>query len=233
MVDRAWPQAIPRNRPSARQPADHQAAETVRVTGTRVMAIGDSVMLASAPELAHALPGIFINAKVSRTMLAGVSIIDQLARTHRLRRVVIVGLGSNGPVTADQVRQLRAAVGHRWLLLINTFVPRSWQHEVNTTLATAAKRYPNVLLVNWFPAILHHPHLLWSDNIHPQLIGGRLYAKVVRAVVLSALHERPRLRGPQRRHAPRPTASFCAPVTPRCTRERWRRGETPGLRAGP
>jgi hypothetical protein len=178
---------------------------SVRVMGTRVMAIGDSVMLASAPELAQALPGIYISAKVSRAMIKGVSIVDQLARTHRLRRVVIVGLGTNGPVTADQIRQLRAAVGHRWLLLVNTFVPRSWQHEVNATLATAAKRYPNVLLVNWFAAILHHQNLLWSDNIHPQPIGGRLYAKVVRGVVLSALHKRPRLNRPKRRHAPPPT----------------------------
>jgi hypothetical protein len=187
------------------RPPDVKPPKPVRVTGTRVMAIGDSVMLASAPELAQALPGIYINAKVSRAMIAGVSILDQLARTHRLRRVVIVGLGTNGPVTADQISRLRAAVGHRWLLLVNTFVPRSWQHEVNTTLATAAKRYPNVLLVNWFAAILHHQNLLWSDNIHPQPIGGRLYAKVVRAVVVSALHERPRLRRPKRQHAPPPS----------------------------
>ena len=68
-----------------------------------------------------------------------------------------------------------------------------------------AKRYPNVLLVNWFAAILHHQNLLWSDNIHPQPIGGRLYAKVVRAVVVSALHERPRLHRPKRQHAPPPS----------------------------
>jgi peptidoglycan/LPS O-acetylase OafA/YrhL len=174
----------------------------VLVTGARVMAIGDSVMLASAPELAQALPGIYINAKISRAMLAGISIVDQLASTHRLRGVVIVGLGTNGPVTADQIRQLRAAVGDRWLLLINTFVPRSWEHEVNTTLASAAKRYPNVLLINWFAAILHHQNLLWSDDIHPQPVGGTLYAKVVRSAVLRALHQRPRLHRPARRHAP-------------------------------
>jgi hypothetical protein len=52
---------------------------------------------------------------------------------------------------------------------------------------------------------LHHQNLLFSDDIHPQPIGGRLYAKVVRAVVLSALHKRPRLRRPQRRHAPPPS----------------------------
>lgn len=174
----------------------------VRVVGTRVMAIGDSVMLASAPELAQALPGIYINAKVSREIIAGIGIVHQLARNKRLRRVVIVGLGTNGPVTAEQIRRLRAAVGDRWLILINTFVPRSWEHEVNTTLAGAASRYPNVLLVNWHAAIEHHQGLLWSDDIHPQPIGGKLYAKVVRSVVLRALRRRPRLMRSEPRHVP-------------------------------
>ncbi|HXL16264.1 MAG TPA: hypothetical protein VN961_01950, partial [Streptosporangiaceae bacterium] len=106
------------------------------------------------------------------------------------------------PITASQVSQLRTAVGDRWLVLINTFVPRSWEHEVNSTLARAASRYPNVLLVNWHSAIEHHQSLLWNDNIHPQPVGGKLYAKVVRKVVLSALAKQPRLREPKRRHVP-------------------------------
>jgi peptidoglycan/LPS O-acetylase OafA/YrhL len=170
----------------------------VHVPGARVMAIGDSVMLASAPELAASMPGIYINAKVSRAMIAGISIVDQLARDKRLRRVVIVGLGTNGPITSSQIRQLRGAVGDRWLVLINTFVPRSWEHEVNTTLARAARRYPNVLLVNWHNAIEHHQGLLWGDDIHPQPVGGKLYAKAVRKVVLHALHKRPGLSVPHR-----------------------------------
>jgi hypothetical protein len=92
-----------------------------------------------------------------------------------------------------QVRALRAAVGDRWLVLINTFVPRSWEHEVNTALARAAKRYPNVLLVNWYDTIVHRQGLLWNDDIHPQPVGGRLYAKIVRDVVLHALNRQPRL----------------------------------------
>ncbi|MGN6791681.1 MAG: acyltransferase family protein [Streptosporangiaceae bacterium] len=170
----------------------------IRAPGAKVMAIGDSVMLASAPELAAAIPGIYINAKVSRFMFGGISIVDRLARQNRLRKVVIVGLGTNGPVTARQVRALRAAVGDRWLVLVNTFVPRSWEHEVNATLARAAKRYPNVLLVNWHNAIVGRQRLLWSDDIHPQPVGGKLYAKVVRTVVLHALRNQPRLSVPRR-----------------------------------
>lgn len=164
----------------------------VRYLGSKVMSIGDSVMLASAPELAESMPGIYINAKVSRAMIAGVALVQHLAASKRLRRVVIVGLGTNGPVALSQIQQLRRAIGaHRWLVLVNTFVPRPWENEVNTTIAEAAHRYPNVLLVNWHKAIEHHTDLLWSDGIHPMPIGGKLYAKVVRAVVVKALRHHP------------------------------------------
>ncbi len=165
----------------------------VRVLGSKVMMIGDSVMLASAEGLYQALPGVYVNAMVSRAMIAGVILVQQLQAEHRLRPILIVGLGTNGPITLEQINQLRAAIGpHRWLLLINTFVPRPWQDEVNWTIGLAVRRYPNVLLVNWHNAIEHHTNLLWSDGIHPMPIGGIFYAKVVRAVVIKALRHPPR-----------------------------------------
>jgi peptidoglycan/LPS O-acetylase OafA/YrhL len=166
-------------------------APSRRVPGFKIMAIGDSVMLASAPELERTLPGIYIDAKISRSMIAGVAIVQQLAAARRLRSIVIVGLGTNGPVSSYQIRQLRTAIGRRWLVLINVFEQRPWAQEVNTTLAAAASRYSNVLLVNWCVAIEHRTRLLWGDGIHPQPSGGKLYAKVVRAVVLAALRGRP------------------------------------------
>ena len=49
------------------------------IPGRQVTAIGDSVMLASAPQLRAALPGIYIDAQVSRQMTAGLAEIDSLA----------------------------------------------------------------------------------------------------------------------------------------------------------
>jgi peptidoglycan/LPS O-acetylase OafA/YrhL len=173
-----------------------------RVAGRKVLAIGDSVMLAAAPELERTLPGIYIDAKVSRAMIAGVAMVRRLAAIDRLRPVVIVALGTNGPVAPDQIRALRTAIGDRWLVLVNVFEQRPWEHEVNTTLAAAASRYRNVLLVNWHAAIEHRTRLLWSDGIHPQPSGGWVYARVVRAVVLAALRSghpgRPHPRRPRR-----------------------------------
>jgi peptidoglycan/LPS O-acetylase OafA/YrhL len=201
----SWIRAVGKGpfRPGA--PAHHQPA--LRFPGTRVIAIGDSVMLASAPELAEELPGIYVNAQVSRAMIAGVAIVQGLARDRHLRPVLVVGLGTNGPITIYQVQQLRAAIGDRWLILVNTFVPRPWGQEVNSTMVTAIRRFPNVLMVNWHAAIEHHTNLLWSDGIHPQPSGGLLYAKTVRAVVLRALSRHPELRWPKPKPAP-PSAGF-------------------------
>ena len=198
-LDHAWRQDGPLPVRPAGVPAAHLVHRFIP-SGHDVLAIGDSVMLASAPELAQALPGIYINAQVSRAMIAGVGIIQQMARSGRLRRVVIVGLGTNGPIALSQIEQLRAAIGdHRWLLLVNTFVPRPWEQEVNDTIVAAARRYPNVLMINWHNAIEHHTNLLWGDGIHPQPIGGVLYAKVVRAVVARALRTPPPVPAPPAR----------------------------------
>jgi peptidoglycan/LPS O-acetylase OafA/YrhL len=173
----------------------HVHVVAVHNIGSKVMSIGDSVMLASLIGLTDAMPGIYVNAEVSRAMIAGIVLLQNLAREHRLRQIVVVGLGTNGPITLDQINQLRQIIGpHRWLLLVNTFVPRFWENEVNSTIYEAVHKYPDVMLINWHKAIEHHTDLLYSDGIHPMPIGGKLYAKTVKAVVIKALQHKPSVR---------------------------------------
>jgi lysophospholipase L1-like esterase len=168
------------------------------VTGAKVTAIGDSVMLASAQQLHSQLRGIYIDAAVSRQLSAGLAAVQALARRGELRQVVVVGLGTNGTVTGGQVRQLRAAIGpHRWLVLINTYEARPWQDEVNAMLAAAARRYPRVLLVDWHAAITDRTRLLWDDGVHPRPSGAALYARLVKAAVRAAAAGQPQAGQPQ------------------------------------
>jgi len=154
------------------------------ISGARVTAVGDSVMLAAAPELRKALHGIYIDASVSRQMSAGLQTITSLARQGLLRQVVVVGLGTNGPVTSQQIHALLADVGsHRKLVLVNTFEPRSWEGEVNQTLDATVRAHPDVVLANWRKAIENRTGLLWGDHVHPRPPGARLYAHVVAAAV--------------------------------------------------
>jgi len=153
------------------------------VRGWQVTAIGDSVMLAAAAQLQAALPGVYIDAQVSRQMQTGLALVRRLAARGRLRRVVVVGLGTNGTVTSGQLRQLRAVLGPgRRLVLINTYEARPWEHEVNAAIA-AARRYPDVVMADWHHAIEHRTGLLWPDGVHPRPAGARLYARVVAAAV--------------------------------------------------
>src|SRR5699024_9709884 len=66
--------------------------------GETMTAVGDSVMLASAPALQEKFPGITIDAKVSRFVADAPDILRVLADNGTLGRYVIVGLGTNGPV---------------------------------------------------------------------------------------------------------------------------------------
>jgi peptidoglycan/LPS O-acetylase OafA/YrhL len=177
--------------PAPRTPAPGTSAAALasaRVPGGQVTAIGDSVMLASAPELQNALRGISIDAQVDRQVSAGLGLVQQLARTGRLRHVLVFALGTNGSFTAAQLHQLLAIIGpSRELVLVNTYEARSWEAADNRLIGTAANRYPNVFLANWFATIEHRTSLLWPDQVHPQPSGARLYAHTVAAAVRNAL----------------------------------------------
>jgi hypothetical protein len=154
------------------------------VTGSMVTAIGDSVMLASAQALQTVLPGIYIDAVVSRQMSAGVQVVQQLAASGQLRPILLLGLGTNGNMSTSEINQVRAAIGpNRWLVLINTYEPRPWEDRVNAMIDGAAQDDPHVLLVNWYGAIGNHTNMLREDDVHPLPPGAVLYAQLIKSVV--------------------------------------------------
>jgi lysophospholipase L1-like esterase len=145
-------------------------------------------MIASAAALNATLPGIYINGEVSRAMVNGLAVIQTLAARHQLRHYVVVGLGTNGPVSAAQVRQLRHLIGpNRDIILINTFGPMPWESSVNTVLDAAGRHTARVSLADWHAAIAGHTSLLWPDRIHPQPAGARVYARIVLAAIAAQL----------------------------------------------
>ena len=105
----------------------------------------------------------------------------------RFHWMVIVGLGTNGGVSTGQVRQLMRVVGSkRKVILVNTFVPLSYEHDTNNVLAATARTYPNAVLADWYQAASGHTSLLWPDRIHPQPPGAALYAAIIKAAVAQA-----------------------------------------------
>ena len=176
------------NRVPHRRHRDRAPAVRARAAGRQVFAVGDSVMLASATQLQRALPGIALDAQVSRQVSTGVTVVQQLAASGQLRPVVVFALGTNGTFSLGEMRQLIAAIGpHRKLVLVSTYEARPWESGNNRLITAAARRHRNVILANWYTTIEHRTNLLWSDEVHPQPPGARLYAHMVAAAVGAAL----------------------------------------------
>jgi len=185
---RSQAEAAPAAAAGASASAASRARTAVQVSGQDITAVGDSVMLASSMSLQQAFPGIYVDAAVSRHTFVGLDILRELAASGRLRPVVVVGLGTNGGVTTAQVRQLMSIVGSkRKVILVNTFVPLSYEQSTNSALAAAARTYPNVVLANWVKTISDRTSLLWPDEIHPHYPAGtRVYAAMIKAAVEQA-----------------------------------------------
>ncbi len=164
--------------------------------GDQITAIGDSVMLASAPELQAGFPGIQIDAVVSRQLSSAPALVQQLMNTGTLRSTLIIGLGTNGPIQRAALDQIRGMVGpHHEIVVINVQAPRGWTDGVNATLAQFAQRYRDVELANWKDAIAGHLNLLSRDQVHPGRQGGLIYVQAV-ADALQRLAELPPILGP-------------------------------------
>ncbi|WP_461640901.1 acyltransferase family protein [Leucobacter sp. BZR 635] len=156
------------------------APAPVKIEGRDITAVGDSVMLASYPELTEAFPGIEVDAAVSRGLWAGVDILSDMAAQGTLREVVVVGLGTNGPVEPEALSALQEAVGARALVLVDAHAERDWIPEVNETLTGFASTHRSVTLAKWDEAVGDTPEYLAEDGIHPGPEGGMVYAGAVR-----------------------------------------------------
>jgi hypothetical protein len=146
-----------------------------------VLAIGDSVMLAAAADLNAVFgPAIVVDAGIGRHPADGLARLAAYRAAGRLRglRVLVIGLGSNGPFSAANLTQLhQLAAGVPLVVLINVRVPDSWEAVSNQTIDSAAA-LPGYKVVDWYAASAQ-PGLLWPDGIHPDPTGQQVYAAMV------------------------------------------------------
>ncbi len=91
----------------------------------QVTAIGDSVMLDYEGPLIYDIPGVHVTAAVSRGWTTGERVLAQLKSADALGAVVIVGLATNGPVSAAQLDSMMSILaGASRVVLVNTRVDR-------------------------------------------------------------------------------------------------------------
>jgi peptidoglycan/LPS O-acetylase OafA/YrhL len=175
-------------------PAVDADAPPQPVGGDQISAIGDSVMLAAAPTLQEKFPGIQIDAQVSRSIYVAPDMVRALISAGQLRQVLVLALGTNGPIDSNVLDQVRQLIGpDRQMVVVNVQAPRYWSDGVNSTLSSFALYYRNVELANWHDAIQPSLNLLAGDQIHFGSAGATIFSATIRDA-LQRLAELPPLR---------------------------------------
>ena len=133
-----------------------------------VLAIGDSVLIDTAPALAAELGRVEVDARIGRHVDEGVRLLEKRQRAGTLPDIVIIGLGTNGPLYKDQFERAMAALAEvPTVLWVSVTVPRSWEDHTNLVLRELVPRYPNARLVDWHALSADRPDLFWRDGYHP------------------------------------------------------------------
>jgi peptidoglycan/LPS O-acetylase OafA/YrhL len=146
----------------------------------RIFAIGDSVMLGAANQIAATLPNAEVDAAVSRQVSDGIAILEARRQAGTLGDVVIIHLGTNGSFTSGEFDQIMGILsGVQRVIFLNLKVPRDWEGGDNSIIADGVSRYPNALLVDWHGLGGAHPEFFYDDDIHLNPDGAAFYAQLI------------------------------------------------------
>ena len=138
----------------------------------QVTAVGDSMMVDYRDSLRTDIPGINVDATVGRQWSEGESILQGMRAQGRLGDEVIVGLGTNGPISDadfDTMMIILASTGR--VVFVNVHVDRPWQDPNNTVLSHGAARYRDVVVADWAALAARNPQWFGPDGTHLTVDG--------------------------------------------------------------
>lgn len=178
--------------PSPAAPSAAPTAEPVVPGGDQVSVVGDSVALAAAGGLEETLPGIAVDAKVSRQFYDALPTLKTMDAQYGPRRFVVVALATNGTFAPEDLEAIIDYLGpDRCLVLVTGYGPArtTWIPGDNQMIADFAGAHPDqVAVADWNAAISARTDLLAQDQVHPGPEGGRIYAQTVADALATLNH---------------------------------------------
>jgi hypothetical protein len=158
----------------------------VPLVSANVDAIGDSVMEGAATQLRARIPHIYIDATTSQQVSGGIRVLQRLRDEHKLGKVVVVHLGTNGTFLSSQFDEImKVLVSVPKVLFVNVKAARSWESGDNRVIAAGVKKYAaRAVLVDWHSRWRDcSGAVFYSDGIHLTPNGAKCYARLVAAAI--------------------------------------------------
>ena len=143
------------------------------------LALGDSVMLGAAGALDDL--GYTVDAAESRAWVRGIDIVETLDQQDRLPDVMVLHLGTNGPIGQSGMDRMMAAVADvPTVLLLTNSVDRDYTDENNRLIFGAAETNENVAVLDWNGWTASCPgDCFESDGFHLKPDGRAFYAQLI------------------------------------------------------
>jgi hypothetical protein len=172
---------------------DHPDCLRYITSRPKLLILGDSIFDGWSGYLLHVFPDAIIDARVSRQFSSAIPIYRRLLGYSGVRAIntIVVELGTNGPVTPEQIaRFMRLADGRRVIFIVPQ-VPRPWANEVQTLYQSLPTQYPNVRLVYWnrlsaLPNGQENPAYFWGDGVHPNWMGIQVLVNGLSRALMAA-----------------------------------------------
>lgn len=149
----------------------------------RVTVVGDSVTVDAQPSLEADIPGCVVDAEVGEQWETGVSVLQELRADGQLGAVVVVALGTNGPVSAPEFAQMMSVLsGTSRVVVVTNHVPDWWGEANNALFRSELSHYPTLRIADWDAAASAHPSWLYSDDTHMPIggAGAQAFAELVK-----------------------------------------------------
>lgn len=124
-------------------------------------------MIDIEPYLQADVRGVVFDASVGQQWSSGIADVQQARSDGALGSVVVIELGTNGPITTPLFDQMMSALqGVSRIVFVTTYVPDYWQNPNNAIIEAGAKRYKNVAIANWNALAAANPGWLCPDQTH-------------------------------------------------------------------
>jgi peptidoglycan/LPS O-acetylase OafA/YrhL len=170
--------------PEGHTASDDQSASAPPEEGDdkRIVAIGDSVMLATRNYMQRAIPGMKVDAEVGRQASKSVELVHHYKENNQNLESVVIHLGTNGYVVESHLRRLLDELtACKHVLVINIYANRRWTDANNATIARVVKDYANSKVIDWNDIGTQHLNYFVKDGIHLTHAGIENYVHEIGA----------------------------------------------------
>lgn len=147
------------------------------IRNTRVIGVGDSVLLDATREFYNLFPKGYFDGKINRTISKAREVLTHLKNNGKLGNIVILCLSTNGDYSEKQNTELMKVLGNRKVYWINAAGPDD--PKFNEKFENFAKKYSNIRIVEWDKVAKEHPEYLEPDKIHPNYKGGKVLVQLI------------------------------------------------------